>query len=66
MRTLPLTPDDLEEATGALSALEVADEALRDLRERCHAKGDEARVQKLYVALSRLGDARHRIEECFR
>lgn len=65
-RTLPLTPDDLEEATGALDAIDRAEDALRDLHERLKRKEDEGRSGRARIAISRLGEARAIIAHAFR
>jgi len=65
-RTLPLTPDDLQEATLALEAVEAADQALRNLGDRCRSKDDDFRSGRIRVAISRLGGARQIVEACFR
>lgn len=66
MRAAMLTTDDLAETTAVLEALDRADEALRDLRERCLRKNDDLRAGRLRVALSRLGEARELTEQAFR
>lgn len=66
MRTLPLTHDDLEEATSAPDAIEHADEALRDLHERLRRKEDDGRSGRVRIAISRLGEAREIIAHAFR
>ena len=65
-RTLLLTDSDLAEANGALEAIDTADQAIRDLRERCLTKEDEVRSGRLRVAISRLGEAREIVKASFR
>ena len=66
MRATTLTPDDLAEMQATLDALQAADEAIRDLRDRLLRTNDEQRAGRLRVALSRLGEARTITEQAFR
>ena len=66
MRATTLTPDDLAEMQATLDALQAADEAIRDLRDRLLRTNDEQRAGRLRVALSRLGEARTITEHAFR
>ena len=66
MRATTLTPDDLAEMQATLDALQAADEAIRDLRDRLLRTNDELRAGRLRVALSRLGEARTITEQAFR
>lgn len=66
MRATTLTGDDLAEMQTTLDALSVADEALRDLRERCLRWNDEVRAGRLRVAIGRLDEARTITELAFR
>lgn len=66
MRATTLTPDDLAEMQATLDALQAADEAIRDLRDRLLRTNDELRAGRLRVALSRLGEARTITEHAFR
>jgi len=66
VRATTLTPDDLAEMQATLDALQAADEAIRDLRDRLLRTNDEQRAGRLRVALSRLGEARTITEHAFR
>jgi len=66
VRATTLTPDDLAEMQATLDALQAADEAIRDLRDRLLRTNDELRAGRLRVALSRLGEARTITEHAFR
>jgi len=66
VRATTLTPDDLAEMQATLDALQAADEAIRDLRDRLLRTNDEQRAGRLRVALSRLGEARTITEQAFR
>lgn len=66
MRATTLTPDDLAEMQATIDALDAADEALRDLRDRLLRTEDELRAGRLRVAIGRLGEARTITEHAFR